>query len=59
MPDHDIIIIGGGAGVYVGCVPLPYAKELDLAALPQPQQITDVAKVLIESSLPQARRPVL
>ncbi len=56
---YDFIIIGGGACVNVGCVPIPYAKELEQAALPEPQQIADAAKVLMESSWPQAGRPVL
>lgn len=56
---YDFIITGGGACVNVGYVPIPYAKELEQAALPQPQQIADVVKVLMESSLPQAGRPVL
>jgi pyruvate dehydrogenase E1 component beta subunit len=28
-------------------VPIPYAKELEQAALPQPQQIADAAKALL------------
>ena len=56
---YDFIIIGGGTCVNVGCVPIPYAKGLEQAALRQPQQIADAAKVLMESSLPQTGRPVL
>ncbi len=56
---YDFIIIGGGACVDVGCVTIPYVKELAQAALPQPQQIADAAKVLMESSQPQTGRPVL
>ena len=49
----------GGTCVNVGCVPIRYANELEQVALPQPQQIADAAKVLMESSLPQTGRPVL
>ncbi len=53
---QSIIIIGAGAAAFAAATK---ASELEQAALSQPQQIADAAKVLMESSLPQTGRPVL